>query len=152
MKNSTTNYLRLIEVILLICSFAMTKRNHPKHLKALNSNYSQGKGTSQISVPALWCKTGPWAVNAPQHSLQHNCISKAISSEGLGEARPLCKEKKRNQKHRVHPEAEPRGEPWAPQGGDIHSLSKWLNLNEPKRPGLAHVSRCSLGFGCPIQH
>lgn len=101
MKSSTTNCLRLIKVILLICSFEITKENHPKHLRALNWNDSQCKGTSKIAVPALWCNTGPSTVNAPQCSLQRKRVSKLRSPKGVGETRLFCREKKQDLKQRV---------------------------------------------------
>lgn len=79
-------------------------------------------------MPTLWCHTGPWAVNAAQSSLQHECFWKPRSPKGLGNTHPLCKkDKKQDQKHGIDPEAGLREEPWAPQGGDIHSLITWVS-------------------------
>lgn len=103
MKNSTTNYLRLIGVTLLLCSFEITRKKHPKHLKALNPNYSPCKGTSKLAVPALWCSTGPWAVNAPQCSLQHKSISKPRSQNGQGALVPCAGRKSRTRAGRCIP-------------------------------------------------
>lgn len=150
-KNSTTNYLRLIEVTLGICSFEITKKNHPKHLWALDPNYSLCKAASKIAGSVLWLNIAPWAVKAPQYSLHCKCISNPISPKGLGDTHSLLREKQ-DLKHRVHPGAGPCGVPWEPLGGEIHSLSKQMadHLNDdPKMPGLVCTSCCSLGFGCP---
>lgn len=42
-----------------------------------------------------------------------------------GDTHTLLKERQ-DLKHRVHPGAVPCEEPWEPQDGEIHSLSKWL--------------------------
>lgn len=84
MKNSTTNYLRLIEVTLGICSFEMTKKNHPKHLRALDPNYSWYKAASKIAVSVLWLNIAPLAVKAPQYFLQCKRISNSISPNVWG--------------------------------------------------------------------
>lgn len=154
MKNSTTNYLRLIEVILGNFSFKNSKKNYPKHLRALDPSYLLCKAASKIAASVLWLNMTPWAVKAPQYSLHCKGISTPISPTGLGDTHSLFRERQ-DLKHRVHPGAGPCGVPWEPQCGEIHSLSKLMadHLNDdPKMPGLVCTSHYSLGFGCPSQH
>lgn len=120
MKNSTTNYLRLIEVTLGICSFEITMKNYPKHLRTLDPNYSLCKAASKIAVSVLWLNIAPWAVKAPQYSLHCECISNPISPKGLGDTPSLFRERQDQELDAVGCLGNPR------VGRSTAWVNKWL--------------------------